>query len=113
MFSSYNLSVEAVDITRANISAARTTVTVFVDSTNDSPPQFENVVYELHVSENSLIGTMIGVVHAFDNDFAMVNSSKSHYEFEDDIDFLTLSNVKNYLSYSIFGENTSGIIYFF
>lgn len=119
LFSSYNLSIEAVDITRATISAARTTVTIFVDGTDDSPPQFDQIIYKIYVSESTLVSTMVGAVHAYDQDFDALIVSKNisqnnNNELDNDfIDFYTLNNAKNYLSYSIYGTNKSGLFFFF
>lgn len=117
LFSSYNLTIKAVDITRASTSAAQTTVTIFVDKTNNSPPQFDQIIYEIFVNENTLISTMVGVVHAYNHDFnsLFISKNESYNNInnkntdEDLIEFFSLNNPKNYLFYSIYNTNNSVI----
>lgn len=63
----YTLSVRAVDVSRRDVHND-VTVTVSVLDANDNAPLFDTAVYELHVAENTPLGSSIGRVSAVDAD---------------------------------------------
>ncbi|KAH7694821.1 Cadherin domain containing protein, partial [Aphelenchoides avenae] len=73
----YNLTVEATDVTRVNASSA-TYVVITIEDVNDSPPQFEKPIYYLSVSEDTSVGSRIGEVHAKDPDTVPTSNRVSY-----------------------------------
>lgn len=63
----YILPVAAVDLGTPS-QKTLTTITVTLTDVNDNPPHFEKANYDFWITENSPVGTVIGVLRATDPD---------------------------------------------
>lgn len=62
----YDLTVRATDSISKDFSEVF--VNILVSDINDNAPKFVNSIYNITISENTPIGTVILKIHAFDND---------------------------------------------
>jgi len=65
--SNYSLIVEAIDVTRQNISST-CKVDILIGNVNDSPPIFLHAPYNFTTLESTPVGSLLGQVQAVDPD---------------------------------------------
>ena len=70
----YLLTIEAIDVTRENVSGT-CVVEILVDDVNDSPPQFDRLLYSFNISEAASIGSFIGRIQASDAEGSAITYS--------------------------------------
>uniref|UniRef100_A0A914QL07 Cadherin domain-containing protein n=1 Tax=Panagrolaimus davidi TaxID=227884 RepID=A0A914QL07_9BILA len=71
---SYLLLIEAIDVTRINVSG-ECVVEIAVEDVNDSSPVFDKLLYTFNISESASIGTFIGKIHAKDSEGSTITYS--------------------------------------